>query len=149
MLAELYQSNGRTRDAIELLESLGSVAPDPVFALSLAELYAENAGWKEVVRVSEGFENRDDVSCQLLTFRAKALYELGLMEGCIAAAREALRSRKRSPELLRLARYLRALAYEASGKKALARKDLERIYSEDSTFADVAERLWVASGVEE
>lgn len=145
LLAELYQSTGKRRKAIELLESLGSLAPDPIFALSLADLYAEESNWNEVVRVTEGFENRDDATCELVVLRARALYELGLVEGCIAAAREALRSRRRSPELLRLARYLRALAYEASGKKALARRDFERILAEDATFADVAERLGLGS----
>jgi tetratricopeptide (TPR) repeat protein len=144
MLAELYQEIGSPKQAIELLESLGSVAPDPIFALSLAELYTGESAWDDVVRVSEGFTNTDDATCELLAMRANALYEVGLMEAAIAAAKEALRSSKRAPELLRAARYVRALAYEANGKKAMARKDLERIYAEDSRFIDVAERLGLA-----
>ena len=144
MLAELYQVTDRPKDAIELLESLGSVAPDSIFALSLAELYTGESAWDDVVRVSEGFTNTDDATCELLAMRANALYEVGLMEAAIAAAKEALRSKKRAPELLRAARYGRALAYEANGKKAMARKDLERIYAEDSRFIDVAERLGLA-----
>ncbi|HYZ12231.1 MAG TPA: CDC27 family protein [Actinomycetota bacterium] len=148
MLAELYQETGDTRNAIELLESLGSVAPDPIFALSLAELYTGESAWNEVVRVSEGFSNQDDATCELVALRANALYELRLLDSAIAAAKEALRSTKRPPELLRAARYVRALAYEASRKKAMAKKDLERIYAEDSRFMDVAERLGVAQPAE-
>lgn len=141
MLAEVYQHTDRVQQAIELLESLGSVSPDPVFALSLAELYTQRSAWKDVVRVSEVFANVDDATCQLLFFRANALYELKMFDGALEAARQALRSRSRRVELLRLARYIRALAYEASGRKAMARRDLERIYAEDSTFLDVAQRL--------
>lgn len=145
MLAELYQRIGSTQQAIELLESLGSLAPDPVFALSLAELYSEQSNWKEVVRVSEGFTNKDDATCELIAMRANALYELGLMEAAVAAAKEALRSSKRASHLLSAARYVRALAYEASGKKGMAKKDFERIYAEDSQFMDVAQRLGMAA----
>lgn len=148
MLAELYQETDRSKDAIELLESLGSIAPSPIFALSLTELYTGESAWDDVVRVSEGFTNADDATCELLAMRANALYELGLMEAAIAAAKEALRSSKRAPELLRAARYVRALAYEANGKKAMARKDLERIYAEDSRFIGVAERLGLARPTE-
>jgi len=145
LLAELYQRAGRGQDAVELLESLGSLVPDPVFALSLADLYTESSNWNEVLRVSEGFENKDDATCQLQSLRANALYELGLFDACLAATKEALRSKKRQPQLLRLARYMRALAYEATGKKAFARKDFERIYAEDSTFFDVSQRLGMAT----
>ncbi len=141
LLAEVYQRTDRARRAIELLESLGSLAPDPVIALSLAELHTQASSWSDVVRVSDGFGNLDDATCHLLCFRANALRELGMHDGALEAAREALRSRSRSPELLRLARYQRALAYEAAGRKVMARKDLERIYAEDSSFLDVAERL--------
>ncbi|HYU57850.1 MAG TPA: DUF4236 domain-containing protein, partial [Actinomycetota bacterium] len=63
MLAELYQRAGRPQAAVELLESLGSLAPDPVFALSLAELYAAMERPDDVLRVTEGFvQNRDDAT---------------------------------------------------------------------------------------
>jgi hypothetical protein len=41
--------------------------------------------------------------------------------------------------------YRRSLIYEAVVKKAQARKDFERIYAEDASFAEVAERLGLAS----
>jgi tetratricopeptide (TPR) repeat protein len=141
LLAELYQQTGKSDRAIELLESLGSIAADPIFALSLAEVYAERSAWTDVIRVSKGFANSDDATCQLMALRANALYQLGLADAAVSASKEALRSKKRLPELLHHARYVRALAYEATGKKALARKDLERIYAEDSGFLDVEQRL--------
>ena len=38
------------------------------------------------------------------------------------------------------------MTYEAMGKKAMARKDLERIYGEDPRFLDVAARLGIHPG---
>jgi tetratricopeptide (TPR) repeat protein len=146
LLAEVYQQTGRAQKAIELLESLGSLSPEPVVALSLAELYTQTSAWRDVIRVTDGFRNVDDATCHLQCMRSNALRELGTNDAALEAAREALRSRSRRPEILRLARYQRALAYEAAGRTAIARKDLERIFAEDSTFLDVAERLATPSG---
>ena len=142
MLAELYQHTDRSLRAIELLESLGSVTGQPVFALSLAELYANADRSHEVLRVSEGFtSNEDDLTAQLLVFRAGALFHEGLNDAALASLKEAMRFRSRDAVILRHARYLRATIFEKAGRKAPSRKDLERIYAEDPHFLDVAERL--------
>jgi tetratricopeptide (TPR) repeat protein len=142
LLAELYQHHGDVQKAIDLLESLGSVAPDSVFALSLAELYMESNKADAVLRVSEGFnENVDDATCQLLVFKAGALHDKGLNDGALEVLREALRSRKRQRPILLQARYVRGLAYEATGKMARAKQEWERIYAENPSFADVGQRL--------
>lgn len=141
MLAELYQRTGDSARAIELLESLGSIDPEPVFALSLAELYDEAERADDVIRVTEGFTNTDDVTASILLYRAAALRVEGLPEGALAALKEALKSRKRDALILRAARYSRGVLYEETRKRAQARKDFERVYAEDSRFLDVAERL--------
>jgi tetratricopeptide (TPR) repeat protein len=142
MLAEVYQRTSREQKAIELLESLGSVGGDPLFALSLAELYGEQSRWDEVTRVTDGFvTNEDDVTLEILCRRANALAEQGTFEAALEVTKEALRYKKRNPQLLRLARYVRGVAYERKGKGALARKEFERIYADDRGFADVASRL--------
>lgn len=141
MLAEAYQRTNRARDAIELLESLGSVSGEDVFALSLAELYSSEESWDEVVRVTEGFSNEEETTAEILLLRADALLELGMADGALEVSKEVLRSKKRRPETLRAARYVRALALEKAGRKAQARKELEKIYAEDSDFQDVAKRL--------
>jgi tetratricopeptide (TPR) repeat protein len=149
LLAEIYQHANQADRAIELLESLGSVAALPVFALSLAELYDARERFDDVLRVTQGFiENQDDANAQLLVFRANALAEKGLNDAALSTLKEALRFRSRSPLILRLARYVRASVYERMGRKAQARKDLERIFAEDPSFGDVGKRLGAESSHE-
>ena len=85
--------------------------------------------------------NVDDLSLRILIIRARAQRERGVFIPTLTTLREALRFRKRDPSLLNAARYERALLYEAEGKVALARKDLERIFDHGPGFRDVAQRL--------
>ena len=143
ILAEAYQLSDQRHKAIELLESLGAEAPGQhVFALSLADLYFAGDQWDDLLRVTEGVAaNEDDATLNILAFRAYALYEKGLTDAALAVTKEALRTKKRNPVLLRFARYIRGRAYENAGKAAMARKEFEKVYAEDAGFADVAERL--------
>ena len=54
---------------------------------------------------------------------------------------EALRSRSQAAPIRHLALSERAANYLAQGKKAMARKDLERILAEDSSYEGVREKL--------
>lgn len=142
MLAEVLQHMGRDSEAIELLETLGSVTGDRVVALSLADLYEEQQDWRSLVRVTEGSGDNDgDLGLQLLVLRMRGLRETGDPRAARALSKEGLRFRKRDAALLLGVRFERALALTALGKGSLARKDLERIYEEDPGFADVATRL--------
>jgi tetratricopeptide (TPR) repeat protein len=142
MLAELYQHTDKPQRAIELLESLGHLTGQPVFALSLSELYSLAERPDDVLRVSEDFtSNTDDLTAQLLVFRAGALADKGLTDAALDTLKEAMRFRSRETPILHQARYLRALILEKAGRKAQSKKDLERIYAEDPHFHDVAERL--------
>ena len=64
-----------------------------------------------------------------------------MKEAALEAYKDALRSKKRDPDLLKEARYERAKVYLATGKKAQGRKELEKVYSEDAHFRDVADLL--------
>ena len=142
LLAELYQDDGQPDKAIDLLESLGSIKADPIFALSLADLYAQLGKADDVLRVADGFtQNVDDPTCQLLMFKAGALHEKGLNDAALEVLRETLKSKKRTAEILRQCRYVRGVVYEAVGKKASARKEWEKVYAEDPNYADIASRL--------
>lgn len=143
ILAEAYQLTNQRQKAINLFESLGAEASDQLaFALSLADLYFEADAWNDVVRVTEGVtSNEDDITLNLIVYRAFAMNELDVTEASLALTKEALRTKKRNPDLLRYARYTRGRTYERAGKAAMARKEYEKVYAEDAGYADVAEKL--------
>ena len=142
LLVETYQHVQRREAAIDLLEALGARTKSAAVALCLADLYLAEGAWDEVERVTEAFTaNLDDLSLQILILRARAQRERGMFIPALRTLREALRFRKRDALLLNEARYERALLYEAEGKRALARKDLERIFDHGPGFRDVAKRL--------
>jgi tetratricopeptide (TPR) repeat protein len=147
ILAELYQRGGEKTKAMGLLENLVDVAPDvPAIALSLAELYFQEALWEELASMPVRIENTDDLSAEVLRYKARAMRETGMLDGGLEVLKEALRSKKRHPEILKAARYERALTYEAMGKASQARRDLERLYAEDPLYQDVSRRVRPSEG---
>jgi tetratricopeptide (TPR) repeat protein len=137
-LAELHQDDGEIDEAINVVEQL---EPTTYAAVSLAELYAQVGRFDEVVDLTNGVSNEDDASALLLVYRAVALREQGFPDAANEAFKEALKSRSRAPEVRHLALSERATNYLRQGKKAQARKDLERILAEDSEYEGVRERL--------
>jgi tetratricopeptide (TPR) repeat protein len=141
-LAEVYQRNGRTDEAVGLIQQLVmEEGSHPFLTLSLCELYAEEGAWDEIVDAAAGVTNEDDVTLQVRLIQARAFQEQGMNEAALEAYKDALRSKKREPELLKEGRYERAKLYLASGKKAQGRKELEKVYAEDAGFRDVADLL--------
>lgn len=137
-LAELYQSDERLDEAIQTVEHL---EPTTYAAVSLAELYVQAKRYDELIELTEGMTNQDDASALLCVFRGVAFREQGYHDAAHEAFKEALRSRSRDAAIRHLALSERAANYEAQGKNGMARKDLERILAEDSTFERVRERL--------
>jgi tetratricopeptide (TPR) repeat protein len=137
-LAELKQDAGDVADAINVVEQL---EPTTYAAVSLAELYAQAQRWDEIISLTEGIKNEADASAILLCYRGMAFREQDFHDAAHEALKEALRSRSRPAEIRHLALSERADNYAAQGKKAMARKDLERILAEDSTYEGVRERL--------
>ena len=137
-LAELKQDAGEADAAINVVEQL---EPTTYAAVSLAELYSHMGRHDDVVELTDGIKNEDDATALLLVYRAVALGEQGHNDAAQEAFKETLRSRSRAASVRHLALSERARNYEAQGKKAMARKDLERILAEDSDFEGVRERL--------
>ncbi|HEX2069689.1 MAG TPA: DUF4236 domain-containing protein [Actinomycetota bacterium] len=144
LLAEIYQQTGRAEEAAELLETLGAVAPHPLFALSLADLYNELDQRDPLLRVTDDYvTNTDDTTAQLLVYRGHAFREKGMYATALETLKEALKSRKRNADILKQARYERGLVYEAMGSESKARTEFEKLYAVDPNFADVASRIGV------
>lgn len=140
-LVECYQATDRNEEAIGLLQQMVEVDPESALKLSLCELYADAGDWDEIVELGAGVANEDDVTLQIRLYQAAALAERGQDEVALEVYREALRSRKRSDQLLKEARYGRGRAYLRLGKKAQGRKDLAAVYADDPGYRDVAELL--------
>jgi len=137
-LAELLQLLNRGAEAVDIVEQL---EPTAASAISLAELYAELARWADVVELTDEITNQDDLTALLCVFRGVALRELGYYEAARAAFQEALKTKQRNPVIRHRAWLERARCYEREGKRSMARKDLERILAEDSTYPGLPEAL--------
>lgn len=140
-LAEIYQRQERIEEAIGVLQQLVGSDTHPFVVLSLCDLYAETEAWDELVDAASGILNEDDVTLNVRLLQARAFAEQGLRDAALEAYKDCLKSKKRDSSLLKEARYERALLYVDAGKKAQGRKELEKVYAEDSNFRDVRERL--------
>jgi tetratricopeptide (TPR) repeat protein len=147
MLAELYQHAGRLEDAIGLVQQLHEAhAADPAIRLSLADLYYADGDNEGVLESASSASNDSDLGVALLHLRAAAMFSMDHWDGAFDSFREALaKTAGRDPELLKVVRYDRALAYEAAGQKAKAKADLERIFAADPGYQDVRDRLTALS----
>ncbi|WEO76417.1 hypothetical protein BJQ94_13720 [Cryobacterium sp. SO2] len=138
LLAKLEQQVGNRARATEVVESL---TPTTIAAVSLAELYAEQARWPDVVELTNGVVNVDEPSTYLLIQRGIALREQGYFEASKASLKEALRVQSGPVDLRRWAYIQRGLTYLADGRRAMAKKDFERVLAEDSGYPGLAELL--------
>ena len=101
---------------------------------------------ERVVALTSGIANESPVDTALLLYRGRALARLGLADAAIGVLTLALRRRKdRADTLLRQLRYERAVLYDEVGRRAQARRELERVYAEDPGFGDVRKRLGLAA----
>lgn len=141
LLAECYERESRTDDAIGLVQQLSAIDPDPALTLSLCELLASTESWDEIVDAAAGIKNDDDVSLEICLYQAQALEAQGMTEPALEVLKDALRARSRSAELLTAARYSRGRLLLNMGKTAQGRKDLARVYADDPGYLDVAALL--------
>ena len=107
----------------------------------LCELYLDAGRYQDIVDITNGMSNTDDITALLVTFRGVALRDLGHHDAPREAFKEALKSKSRDAAIRHKALAERAETYVAQSKPAMARKDLERILAEDASFPDVLERL--------
>lgn len=142
-LAEAEQRTGEIDKAIDVVEQL---QPTTYSAVSLADLYTEAKRYDEVIELTNGMTNQDEATMVLLVFRGVAFREQGLYDAAHDTFKEALRYPSRSPEVRHLALLERSHNYAAQGKKAQARKDLEHILAEDSSYEGVREQLAELAG---
>jgi tetratricopeptide (TPR) repeat protein len=135
---ELLQLQGKYEEALKVAESLEA---NQATALSVCENETQLGKWQDVIDTTDEIENEDEATALLLIYRAIALRETGLFDAAIETLRLARSSKKRHEDVLNKALFERAITYEKQGKKANAKKDLEKILATDSDFPGVMEKL--------
>lgn len=142
-LAEIYQVQGKAGMAVRTLqEAITAGCKDMLVKLSLVELYNDLERDDELIAVARGTENIDNVSLAVLFYMAQAMMRKEYWEAAVETLKRALSKKKdRDPELLLEARYVLGQVYEQSGKRAMARKQYERVFAVDSEFRDVRARI--------
>jgi tetratricopeptide (TPR) repeat protein len=142
-LAEVYQQQGRLKDAVAVVrQAVSRGYSDPVVRLSLIELYNDLEMDEELVAAAQGTENTDNVSLAIMFYLGQAMMRKGYYDAALTVLKAALAKRKdRSETLLLDTRYVLAQVYEKSGKKAMARKQYEQILAKDYAFRDAKTRV--------
>lgn len=133
----------RQQEALELGQYLRDSIAGQIL---LAELYDSCGLSDKVLESTDNLDNTDDASMLLIILRGKALAKQGYTDAALEAFKEALRFRSRPDELKKFAWRERAKAYLAAGKPSQAKKDLERIMAEDSSYPELDELLEQVGG---
>ncbi len=148
LLVSAYANSGRLKEAVGVMQKLvaehdpnDSIVPFPL--IILCELYQQLGDWDEIIHLVAHFNitNVDDGTLVLRSYQAMAMANSHLTDAALEVLKDCLKSTKRTPGLLRTARYMRAQIYKNTGKKTLAKRDLSRIYAEDPTYGDVETEL--------
>ncbi len=138
LLGELRQAAGDLVGAVDVVED---VTPSTVAAVSLAELYAQQQRWDEVIELTNGLSNDDESATYLLIQRGIAFRATGHYDAARESFKTALAPRSRPAGLRHRALIERGQAYLLEGKKAMARKDFEKVLAEDAAYPGLADYL--------
>lgn len=156
-LAESYAQSGSESEAIEAMGEVIKCGDSQqgiqwVEEMVGAKSFLQCLGWQaclllgddryqEVIAITDGISNVDDVSLTMLLARGWALLLLGQVQAALTIGQDADRSVRRDEALRLEGAYLRGRCYEELGRTSMAVKEYQRVISVDSTLWDVAERL--------
>jgi tetratricopeptide (TPR) repeat protein len=147
LLVSAYASSGKTQQAAGVMQKLIADEPldsvPPFVLIMLCALYQALGDWDEIIHLVGHFNitNVDDPTLVLRSYQAAAMANNDLNDAALEVLKDCLRSSKRDPGLLHAARYARAQIYLNTNKKALAKRDLSRIYSEDPNYHNIEQLL--------
>lgn len=138
MWAEGLQADARYQEAMDVLQDLEA---DQLVGIALADLEITMGDFDGAIETTEDIENEDDATAMMLILRGVAFREKGLNEAALECFKRALAKKDRSEGVTHRARYERSIAYVKAGKKAMARKDLEKILVDDPSSKEANEAL--------
>jgi tetratricopeptide (TPR) repeat protein len=138
ILSEALQIQGRFDDAVAVLNEM---SPNQVVGISLADIEISAGDFDGAIETTEDIENVDDGTAMMLVLRGIAFREKGLDDAALECFKRAIAKKDRSEGVIHRGLYERAMTYKKMGKKAAAKKDLEKILVDDPKAAGVSEAL--------
>jgi tetratricopeptide (TPR) repeat protein len=138
LYAEILQFQENYAKALEVVQEIDS---DQITAISVADLEIALLKFDDAIETTEDIENEDDATAMLLVLRGIAFREKGFFDASLECLKQALAKRSRAEAILNRGLWERSFTYERMGKKALAKKDLEKIMSRDPSYSGLNERL--------
>jgi len=138
LYAEVLEIQDKFDEALAIVRELPLT---PVSMLSIADLLVQKKAWDDLITLTTRLANTDDITCLLLIYRAMAFREQKYYDAAAESFKEAMKSKSRDPELRNRALLERADSYLDQGKKALARKDLEKILAANPQYDGLKEAL--------
>lgn len=94
-----------------------------------------------MIELTNGVTNEDDFTSFLLAQRGVAFTEQGYFDAAREAFKQSLARRSQAQAIKHNTLAHRAETYRREGKRAMARKDLERILADDPAFPGLAAAL--------
>jgi tetratricopeptide (TPR) repeat protein len=138
ILSELWQAEGKYDEAVAVLNEM---TPDQLAGISLADIEISAGDFDGAIETTEDIENEDDATAMMLVLRGIAFREKGLDDAALECFKRSISKKDRSEGVIHRGLYERAMTYKKLGKKAAAKKDLEKILVDDPQAAGVNEAL--------
>lgn len=144
----LYAELAAADDPAGATAAVEALEPSTLAASTLTSLYAARRRWADLAQFSAPVVNVDAASAAVLIRRGVALRELGLIESALDAFDRVVRpnvTTARPIELRIEALFERASTHLADGRRAPARRDLERVLAQYPESREARELMAAAS----
>ena len=138
LLAELHQARGSNDQAVRLLEAAEQTSH---IRLSLTELKYEAKQFDQVLMLTEGVVNDDDVTALMLAYRGWALGELGRDDEAISVLAGTLEFSNQAPTIRAIALVGRGMINQARGEFILAQNDFTQALVEVPDDAEARQHI--------
>jgi len=138
IVSEVLQGEGKFEEAIAVLTAMQATQ---LVGISLADIEITAGSFDGALETTEDIENVDDATAMMLVLRGIAFREKGLDEAALECFKRAIAKKDRAEGVIHRGLYERAMTYKKLGKKAAAKKDLEKILVDDPKAAGVNEAL--------
>lgn len=138
LVSEVLQMESKYAEAIAVLTDMKA---DQLVGISLADIEISAGDYDGAIETTEDIENVDDATAMMLILRGIAFREKNLDDAANECFKRAIAKKDRSEGVIHRALFERAMTYKKLGKKAAAKKDLEKILVDDPESAGVTEAL--------